>query len=661
MPGASVCVLAREAQQEAGRHDTPLPDVLPLHLTRPAGALMQLGMAVSVVGGTLDVKLTEDAAGRRADILSFAGDGLEGAVLFGRLHYRPRGPDDPVSDAAFVLAAYSGDGERALERLEGEFSLVVWSRSAGAVLAMRDPLGGYPLFWTNRGPDFAIGSGMAALLAFRGDAALDHDFLADYLTRPLLALDEPPDEATSHVGVRRVLPGTILTFPLTGGAPRHNRYWDWRDRIIDPGTDRTEEIAEQVDAALRAAIRERMHGRVASHFSGGMDSTAIALVARDERADRTEPVHALSFVYDRLATLREETPYIQSALQGQAGLVHHPVPADDLLAFDSFGRDLPMDEPFPGLRNLDRDRPVYAVADEARVNALLTGEGGDDLFEHPPFHIADLIRSGRLLPAWRESRRSARAYNTDAWRIFWQFGAEHLVPTGLRSGLRSLLQRGRVDWRAQGTGTVAPWISADFARRHDMRERSLRQTKWLNSSGGSLGMSAALAGIQCRVGDRRRWTLAAPLGMTLSHPFLDPRLLRLGLGIRQRYRQEPGQQKPILAHAMRNVLPPEILKRRAKGSFNEVYYRGLVRNRPLIERIIRESPVGELGMMDQEMLIECVRQTSLGVAFSVGGSQQMEQSLSLAQWLHTVASSRGTPDVRWVGLPAETATAGAAP
>ena len=48
---------------------------------------------------------------------------------------------------------------------------------------------------------------------------------------------------------------------------------------------------------------------------------------------------------------------------------------------------------------------------------------------------------------------------------------------GLRGGLGAVWRRGRVDWSRQGVGTIAPWISADFARQHDMRGRALAQAK----------------------------------------------------------------------------------------------------------------------------------------------------------------------------------------
>ena len=125
---------------------------------------------------------------KKARLLTWSGTPEAGALLLGRLHYvdafRARwhspeaGPDR--SQAATVLAAYRAAGRAALEHVEGEFSLVVWDQHENMVFALRDPLGSYPLYWAQRGSDFAVATGIAPLTEFLGSAAIDIDYLADY-------------------------------------------------------------------------------------------------------------------------------------------------------------------------------------------------------------------------------------------------------------------------------------------------------------------------------------------------------------------------------------------------------------------------------------------------------------------------------------------------
>jgi asparagine synthase (glutamine-hydrolysing) len=615
--------------------------------------LMHAGFTLVTQNETLEVRVSGSAAQNASPQLSYVTGCDDGALLLGRLHYlndfSTRFPaasgGSPPSPAALALNAYRTHGLAALEHLEGEFALLVWNRRSRTVLAMRDPMGSYPLFWCARGQNFAISDSVGPLIDILQDASFNLDFVADYLTRPSLALDEPPSEATCYRGVQRIRPGSIVTFRFPHGPVTTTDHWRWRDLIVDPGSDRTEDIADQFDALFRPAVRERIVGRTASHFSGGMDSTAVALVARDWlQTSSGEPLHSLSLKYERLKTLSGETRYIDAALDGQHGITSHLVTADDLLAYDNFANGPVLDEPFPGLLHVAQDRALFDAAARAGVQSILTGEGGDDLLDVPPFMIATLLRRGHVREAWRESARSARAYATDPWQVFYQFGVEHLLPLRLRAGVSAMLRGGRVDWSRQGLGTIAPWIRRDFARKYDLRGRTLDQLSRSFRSTRDVGLSVALAGIQCRVGDRHRSALASPLGMTLSHPFTDPRLLRLGLGIRLRYRQDPARQKPLLAHAMRDVLPVEICKRRGKAHFNEVYFRGLSRNRPLLERLIRDAPIDDLEIIDKEMLISCLRQTTMGVEFSPNGSLQIDLALSLVAWLTQNQTARSSRD-----------------
>jgi asparagine synthase (glutamine-hydrolysing) len=240
------------------------------------------------------------------------------AVLMGRLYYRAElrialdlaalepGNHEEESDAALALAVYLARGLEGLDRLEGDFALVIFDKGARRLVAMRDPMGGYPIFYTARGNGaVAAGTRMGPLLDAQATRTLNQEYLADYLVSPGLPLEETPEARTAYQGVQRVLPGCIAVFDLASGKVEQHRYWDWLQRRVDPGTGNVAELGGQFLDRLRAAVGERMRGRTAAHVSGGMDSTAVALIARDCLKGR-EPLHALSLVYDRLPLLARD-------------------------------------------------------------------------------------------------------------------------------------------------------------------------------------------------------------------------------------------------------------------------------------------------------------------------------------------------------------------
>ncbi len=605
---------------------------------------MGVGFTVFARNGEAEFCLSDHGREDRPALVTQAQVPGVRLVLMGRLYYRAdlragldlaapelrnRTEDD---DAALALAVYRQRGLEGLEHLEGDFALVIWVAGERRLVAIREPMGGYPIFHMAHEGGVAVSTRMAPLLDARASRTLNQEYLADYLMSQGLALEDTVDGRTAYQGIQRVLPGSIAVFHLTGGRVEQRRYWDWLQRRVDPGTDDVAKLGEQCLDLLRGAVRTRLRGTTASHLSGGMDSTSIALIARDCLQGR-EPVHTLSVVYQRLPLLARERPYLESAL-GQPGLTPHRINGDEILDFDGLDTAPAHDEPCPGLVRLcAADQAVTAAAAQAGAATVMTGLGSDDIFDMQPFHLTELLRGGRLGSAWGEASRWARAWNCNVWAVLWPFGCANLLPAGMRMGVGNWARGGYARWDRQTEWTIAPWIRRDFARRMDLRGRSLANLCSLYHACRSVGLSTALASIRMyHEGFSRRY-LAAPHGMMLTHPFLDPRVFSLGLGIRSRVRPQPGGKKPILAAAMRGILPELILNRPRKGHFNEAYYMGLSRNLRHLETLVEQAPVDDLGFLDKASLLDCLQRAALGNTGDAGSLMPLNATLSLLIWL----------------------------
>ena len=615
---------------------------------------MHFGFFVTVHAGQIEFRLFGDREAGRPPLVTLARRGDCCLALMGRLDYqdelRAQMGDGKQSvraddDGALALAAYERWGEEAIGRLEGEFSLVLYDVRQDLLLAARDPQGGYPLFWTTDRGVIALASSLRPILDLLPQRSLNPEFFAEYQMLPVPAFQEVPCEASAYQGIHRLRGGTVLRIAISTRKASQRVYWNWLDKVEDPGTDDMEPIAEELAHRLRLAVRQRLRGRVAAHFSGGMDSTAVALIARDLLlSEGKAPLDAISLVFERLGSLVKETAYIESALCGQPGIEAHRIPADSVLDYDIFDEAPPHEEPFAGLRGLARDKAMADKAAEIGADTILTGVGADDMFDMLPYHIAELLRLGRIGQAWREARRWAAATNSSPWLFISRFGLGSLVPARLRAGLRGLLRGGSAGPKNLGEGTVAPGVRPEFAGAPALRARGVRNLREIFGACRPVSLSMALSALRAIHGDGPRWFLAGPHGIMLSHPFFDWRVVRLGLGVQARFRQEPGKQKPLLVHALRDVLPQEILTRRRKGHYNEAYFTGLSRNLPALETMIFEAP-DELGMLHKPSLIHHLRQTSLGIESCAAGSARLDLTLSLVKWL----SMRN----RWETLPLE--------
>jgi asparagine synthase (glutamine-hydrolysing) len=446
-------------------------------------------------------------------------------ALMGRLYYRSdllarigsASTADP-GDAALAAGAYAAGGAAELERLEGEFAVILFDRRNRTAVALRDPMGGYPVFWAERDGALMLSTSLRLLAPLAPDLRLDLGYFGELMTLPFAEIDY--HGGTPFEQVQRLPSGSMLIAPHKGPVQVRS-YWDWQERLVDPGPQSAQEIGAQYGALLREATHQRLCGRVAAHLSGGMDSTSTALIAARAHAAKGEAMHALCLVYEKLTDLALETPYLESALS-EPGLVPHRVAADEILDFDLF-RNAPLhDEPYSGLYRAGTDIAMLDVAVAQGCHTVLTGIGADEVLDTAPFYMADMLRRGRLPAAWGQAAMWARAFNSNPWRIFRPFALAPLAPAWLQPGLGPLLRKGHADWANQSQLTIAPWVLPEFASRAGIQARIHARVRYACRSADTVVLSDALGRLRSTCGDWVRYNLGAPRNVHIAHPLRDP-------------------------------------------------------------------------------------------------------------------------------------------
>jgi asparagine synthase (glutamine-hydrolysing) len=276
------------------------------------------------------------------------------------------------SDTEVLLRAWTQWGEGCLPRLDGMFAFAIHDRRDGSVALARDSYGIKPLYWSvDAGGGLAFASevrGLAVLLArrFEPDPACFAEFLLNGF------LYEP---STGLLGVHKLPPGGVARWsPGCGGL--EPRRWD------DPR--RRERGA--IDAAIRRAVGLQLLAdvRVGLFFSGGVDSTVLALAA-------ATPPEALFVDYDASAgagdapfareiAARIGLPLKVVTLSSERGNADHVLEEFRRVAAGT-------EEPISDYTYVAAE----AIAREARATGckvMLSGMGGDELFGGYPRHRA---------------------------------------------------------------------------------------------------------------------------------------------------------------------------------------------------------------------------------------------------------------------------------
>ncbi|MDT0261382.1 asparagine synthase (glutamine-hydrolyzing) [Jatrophihabitans lederbergiae] len=272
-------------------------------------------------------------------------------------------------DGEAIVAGYHYLGEKIVELLRGMFSFLIWDSEERVMFGARDWFGIKPLYtYTDeRGSFFA--SDKKALLSVAPDEVsqdVNTEALQHYLT-----LQYVPEPASMHSRITRIDSGSCFTV-RPGEAVRTRRYFT-PDFPIKPVPE-PEKLYHEIAEVLRDSVAKHMRSdfTVGAFLSGGIDSTAIAALAKEHNPK------LLTFTtgFEREGFSEIDVAAESAAAIGAEHITKVVTPQEmmDTLPLIIWYLDDPVADPALV--------PLYFIAREARkhVKVVLSGEGADELF-----------------------------------------------------------------------------------------------------------------------------------------------------------------------------------------------------------------------------------------------------------------------------------------
>jgi asparagine synthase (glutamine-hydrolysing) len=453
-------------------------------------------------------------------------------------------------DTEAIVAGYHLWGEDVVHRLRGMFAFLIWDTQEQTVFGARDPFGIKPLF-TTRLADGAIAfsSEKKALLELLGGSAaaggVDPASLQHYLT-----LQYVPEPATLHRGIRRIESGTRFT--VRGGELTTTRYFHPTFPVRPVAKDDEQSLYDRIAEVLDDSVRVHMRAdvTVGSFLSGGIDSTAIAALAK-----RYNP-KLMTFT---VGFERQGFSEIDVAAESARAIgVEH---ITRVVSPEEFAESIPLvvwylDDPVadPALV------PLWFVAREARkhVKVVLSGEGADELFGG-----YNIYREPLSLAAFERLPRGLR-------RALGGLSAR--LPDGMRG--KDLLRRGSIplEQRYYGNARIFRDDELGFLEKRDPDLSHVAVTAELYRRTREAGYDDVTA---MQYVDLFTWLrgdiLVKADKMTMANslelrvPFLDPEVFAVAgtLPVDQRVTRETT--KHALRRALEQIVPPHVLDRRKLG------------------------------------------------------------------------------------------------
>ncbi len=495
------------------------------------------------------------------------------------------------SDTEVLVHGYKHWGiDGLVGRLIGMFAFAIWDIRKKRLTIVRDRVGIKPTYFTRAGGRFIFGSEIKAILSDPAvPRAVNGTAIAHYLSFMV-----SPAPLTMFRGIFKLPAGHIMEIEADGSA-RARRYWDAlpgqsgvADEIAGLSPTATRDFfSKEILRRLEVAIDRRMMSDVpfGVFLSGGIDSSAnVALMSRIS----SQPIKTFTIGFSDHTHLNE-LDYAEKVAR-HFNTDHHEIRVNgaDMRGYlDNL--IVSQDEPISDWVCV----PLYFVsklAKDSGVTVVQVGEGSDEQFAGYDSYMKylklhDRMGSGALrcmlgaasplLGAMARAMPGRRSVFEQAYEIsrrvnlghelfyggsnaFWAIHVEKYLnasgiapdPTDIDVGVEGLSLDGA---GSQDSGTIIDAFakavndsnaSADVLTKMIHAEFRLRLPELLLMRVDKITMSTS---IEARV------------------PFLDHQLVELTMDIPRDLKIDGYKTKHLLKHALRGVIPDEIIDRKKMG------------------------------------------------------------------------------------------------
>lgn len=475
--------------------------------------------------------------------------------------------DAAVPNGAVIAAAYRKWGEDCPAKIDGAFAFALWDAARQRLLCARDLMGVRPLYYRSQGACLHFAQSADALATSEGAAPdLREEAIADFLYGRVLDA-----QGTWFAGVQRLPAGHALIFE-EGVLRLHQHSRITRaPRVL--GRDPAEMLCSLLDTAVaRAADSDE---RVGVLLSGGLDSSAIACLLRDQRARTGAPPLPVFSMMFREPARSNEREYCDAVL-ATGGFDPHVLELDGYAPFDDFETQL-AEMGGPTLSpNLACMRRVVTAAAEHGVDVLLDGHGGDEVVSHGYGLLDELAARGAWFSLLREARGAADNYGRSRLVLARRVASrQRRLDARVIARLLAPFDR---EAAAASAGPPSHLLSRDFVVRSGLGERLRAFARPEAAEGEHAQHLAVLTDPLQPYAFEVHAAFYRSMGVTARYPFWDRQVVELCLALPAEEKLSNGWSRLVLRRAMAGIVPRSVLQRRDKMDFTVHLARGLVRH-----------------------------------------------------------------------------------
>lgn len=322
-----------------------------------------------------------------------------------------------LSDADLLLHAFERWKTTCCGHLVGDYAFAVWDESKARLLLFRDPLGKRPLYFFRCDQYVAFASMPQGLHALSEvPKAPDTELFAEVFSQ----LQHFGDRSF-HKDIRKVKPAH---YAVLGQDSTHQyRHWNptYEPDLTLSYEDYVERVRDLLDQATRAQLRDAK--RVATHLSGGLDSTAVTTsaarhLATDGQIDAYTSVPRPGYEDPDGHRIANEGPMAAMTASLYPNINHHLIHGDSYSFLDNLHQATQYGaQPIINPGNIIWINAIARQARQAGHKILLTGDMGNLTFSYgSDAFLTERLRRGQILRFAKDISAIRRAGWTSANR-----------------------------------------------------------------------------------------------------------------------------------------------------------------------------------------------------------------------------------------------------
>lgn len=423
-----------------------------------------------------------------------------------------------TSDTEVILKGYACYKEKIVEKLEGIFAFAIYDGKD--LFLARDRLGVKPLFYTQIDGNFLFASEIKALL--KNDLVqpiIDKESLQELLG---LGPSKIPGSGIFK-GIKELRAAHYLTYKA--GIIDIKRYWNVKDKKFD---DTFEVCSTKVRRMLMDSIKRQMVSDVgiSTFLSGGLDSSIITAVVSNELKKQNQVLDTYSIDYEdndkyfkaNKFQVSKDKKFID--IMKNAFKTNHTYEVISQRKLAKTLKESVIARDYPGMADIDSSLFWFSKQIRKEHKVILSGECADEIFGGYPWFYRKEIRERENFP-WIDSldERISLIKNDLAQKL------------DLKNFVKEKCEL-----------TLSEINVSD--------DENLKKLFYLNMT---WFMPTLL--------DRKdRMTMRASLEARV--PFADTKLIEYLWNVPWEYKYKNNQEKGLLRHAFKNILPKEIIDRK---------------------------------------------------------------------------------------------------